>query len=138
MLQNSSFTDGRVIFSRNSLSLYGVGYQSPAPAFTDTTGHWARADIDFVASRGLISGTGVAAGTDDATFSPNTAITRADFLMALGRLSGADVSGFTRSSYMDVASTNPAMPYIDWASHYGIAVSTVIDGYTIGEVGARE
>ena len=53
MLQNSSFTDGRVIFSRNSLSLYGVGYAAPTPVLDDTAEHWARADIDFVVSRGL-------------------------------------------------------------------------------------
>ena len=116
MLTNSSFTDGRVIFSRNSLSLYGVGYQSD-PVFTDIAGHWARADIDFAASRGLVSGT--VTGTE-AAFSPNTAITRADFIMALGRLSGADVSIHTASRFIDVQNDNPAMPYIEWAVLNGI------------------
>ena len=40
--------------------------------------------------------------------------------MALGRLAGADVSGFTRSSFTDVPNNSSAMPYIEWALHYGI------------------
>jgi len=109
LLINSSYDNGRVIFGRSSLSIYGIGYKAPAPMFTDTANHWAKDNIDFVASRDLIS------GTSATTFSPDTAITCADFLMALCRLSGADVSGYTTSSFTDVANTNPAMPYIEWA-----------------------
>lgn len=109
LLAKSSYTDGKLIFSRNSLSVYGVGYKTPAPAFTDTKNHWAKDSIDFVASRGLISGTG------KTTFNPNTAITRGAFLMALGKLSGADVSTYKISSFTDVKSSDPAMSYIEWA-----------------------
>ncbi len=108
-LLDSSYDNGQVIFSRNSLSVYGVSYKAPAPAFTDTTTHWAKNDIDFVASRDLIS------STTATTFSPDTAISRADFLMALGKLSGADVSGYKTSSFTDVKVTDTAMPYIEWA-----------------------
>jgi len=110
LLTNSSYDNGKVIFGRNSLSIYGVGYKAPAPTFTDTANHWAKDNIDFVASRDLISGTSAAA------FSPDTAITRATFLMALGKLSGANVSGYTTSNFTDVANTSPAMPYIEWAA----------------------
>lgn len=109
LLNNSSYAGGRLIFSRNSLSTYGVGYKTPAPAFTDTTKHWAKDNIDFVVSRYLIS------GTSTTTFAPDTTITRATFLMALGKLSGADVSGYKASSFIDVKVTDPAMPYIEWA-----------------------
>jgi len=37
------------------------------------------------------------------------------FLSALGKLSDADVSGYTTSSFTDVTNTDPAMPYIEWA-----------------------
>jgi len=113
LLVNSSYSNGKVMFGISSLSLYGVGYKTPAPAFTDTASHWAKDDIDFVASRGLIFGTGTA-------FSPNAAITRADFLMALGILSGADVSGYTQSGFSDVPNNSPTMPYIEWAKDNGI------------------
>lgn len=72
-----------VIGSTGHFSIYGVGYK-PAPAFTDTVTHWAKADIDFAASRGMLD------GTSDTTFSPDTAITRGMFVMALGRLAGTD------------------------------------------------
>jgi len=108
-IDKSSYNDGWVTWSSDSNSVYGVGYKTPAPAFTDTTSHWGKDNIDFVASRDLIS------GTSATTFAPDTAITRAAFLMALGKLSGADVSGYTTSSFTDVPATNPAMPYIEWA-----------------------
>ncbi|HWR22361.1 MAG TPA: S-layer homology domain-containing protein [Feifaniaceae bacterium] len=118
LLANSSYAGGRLIFRRNSLSTYGVGYKTTAPAFTDTGKHWARDSIDFVASRGLISGTGTT------IFAPNAAITRADFIMALGRLSGADVNVYPASGFTDVKSTDPAMPYIEWAVRNKIVQGT--------------
>jgi len=108
-LTDSSYENGWMIWRRSSLSVYGVGYITPSPAFTDTENHWGADDIDYVTSRGLIS------GTSATEFSPDTAITRAAFLMALGKLSGADVSGYTASSFTDVPATSPAMPYIEWA-----------------------
>lgn len=51
--------------------------------------------------------------TATTTFPPNTVITRADFLMALGRLSGVDVSVYKTSSFTDVANDSKAMPYIE-------------------------
>lgn len=42
-------------------------------------------------------------------------ITRADFLMSLGKLSGADVSVYAKSSFNDVANDSVALPYIEWA-----------------------
>ena len=74
--------------------------------------------------------------TDENMFSPNTAITRADFLMALGRLEGSDVSGFTRSSFTDVPNNSPAMPYIEWATQNGI-VSSVGNNQSPEETGGR-
>lgn len=124
LLTDSSYNNGRVIFSRNSLSTYGVGYKAPAPAFTDTAKHWAKDNIDFVASRDLIS------GTSATTFAPDTAITRADFLMALGRLSRADVSIYKTSSFIDVKTSDPAMPYIEWA-----VKSKIVQGIGSGKFG---
>lgn len=109
LLFNSSYYNSKLYFSRSSLSIYGVGYLLSGPMFSDTTRHWAKDDIDFIVSRGLISGTGAT------IFSPNTAITRGDFLMVLGKLSGADMSEYKQSSFTDVSSTSPAMPYIEWA-----------------------
>ena len=66
LLANSSYTNGRVIFSRSSLSLYGVGYYSTGAA--GRAGNRARAIIDFLASRGLFGGTGADANADSTRF----------------------------------------------------------------------
>lgn len=89
--------DGKVIFNGSSLSTYGVGYKAPAPAFTDTAKQWAKDNIDFVVSLALIS------GTSATTFAADTSIIRVDFLMALGRLSDADVSIYKASRFTVVS-----------------------------------
>ncbi len=126
-LNDSGYDNGKVIFGRSSLSTYGIGYIPLAPSFADTANHWAKNSIDFVASRDLIS------GTSEATFAPNTAITRADFLMALGKLSGADVSGYKASSFTDVKSSDPAMAYIEWAVD-----NKIVFGYGNGKFGPND
>lgn len=98
-----------------------------AGGFSDTQSHWAESDILFASSHGLIS------GTSTADFSPNAAITRADFVLALGRLSGADVSGYKTSSFSDVASNNPAMPYIEWA-----VANKILQGTGNGKFGPNQ
>ena len=101
-------------FSTDHFSTYGIGYKQTNTAFTDIAGHWAKEDIEFVASRGLFS------GTSATTFSPNTAMTRGMFVTALGRLANADVSGYTKSSFTDVKGDAYYMGYIEWASKNNI------------------
>ncbi len=126
-LNDSGYDNGKVIFERSSLSTYGIGYIPLAPSFADTANHWAKNSIDFVASRDLIS------GTSEATFAPNTPITRADFLMALGKLSGADMSGYKSSSFTDVKSSDPAMAHIEWAMD-----NKIVFGYGNGKFGPND
>lgn len=126
LLINSSYADGKVIFNRNSLSSYGIGYKAPVLEFTDTEKHWAKDNIDFVVSSGLIS------GISEKIFNPDTPITRADFLMALGRISGGDMSGYKTSSFMDVKSSDSAMPYIEWAVE-----NHIVQGIGEGKFGAE-
>ena len=128
LLTNSSYDNtGRLIFKRNSLSTYGVGCKAPAPVFTDTANNWAKDNIDFVVSRDLIS------GMSAATFAPDTAVTRATFLVALGKLSGADVSSYKTSSFIDVKSADTAMPYIEWA-----VKNKIVSGYGSGKLGPSD
>ncbi len=114
LLKNSFYDNGWLTFERNSLSVYGVAYKKPAPVFNDTIGHWAKNDIDFVVEHNLILGTG------ETIFSPNKAITRAEFIMALGKLSGEDMSSYKLSSFVDVPDTSSYLPYIEWAVKKGI------------------
>ena len=115
---NSSVYDslkGILSFSTNHFSTYGIGYKQDVPSFTDTSGHWAKEDIGFVASYGLLK------GTSDTTFSPDTDMTRGMFITALGRLANTDVSGYEKSSFTDVKNDAYYMGYIQWASKNSIA-----------------
>ena len=115
---------GSVIGSTGHFSIYGVGYK-PAPAFTDTVTHWAKADIDFAASRGMLN------GTSDTTFSPDTAITRGMFIMALGRLAGTDPAAYASSDrFSDVPADAGYAPYAVWAVSQGIVNGTGTDTFS--------
>ncbi len=127
LLSNSSYDNGRLIFARSSLSTYGVGYKTPAPAFADTAKHWAKDNIDFAASRGLID------GTSEKTFAPDADIIRADFLMALGRLSSTDINGHKTSSFTDVKYSDPVMPNLEWAVN-----NKIVSGYGNGKFGPSD
>lgn len=114
VLQNSAYDNGRIIFGRNSLSVYGIGYMSPAEKYTDISGHWAKDSIDYAVGRGLF------AGTADTIFSPDTAMDRGMLVTVLGRLAGADVSACETSSFTDVAAGKYYLPYVEWAYGKGI------------------
>ena len=108
-------TSKRVIFSANHFSIYGVGYTATSTEFADIATHWAKGSIEYAVGRGLL------AGTSKTLFSPDTAITRAELITALGKLARADVSGYKTSSFTDVKPGSAYQPYIEWAYRNGIA-----------------
>ena len=116
-LYQSSYdlSSGNLIGSTGHFSVYGVGYK-PAPAYADTVNHWAKADIDFAASRGLLAETG------EATFTPDGTMTRGMFVAALGRLAGIDPAAYPSSRFSDVAVTAYYAPYVEWAFSNGIII----------------
>ncbi len=101
ILTDSSYHNGWLIWRRNNLSVYGVGYITPTVTFKDTKGHWAKDNIDFAVSRGLLT------GTADNTFSPDAAITKGMFLAALGQLSGEEVSALKITGIPDLPADSP-------------------------------
>ena len=103
-----------VVFETGHFSVYGVGYKTFVPAFTDITGHWAADNILFVASRGLLS------GTSDTTFSPNSGMTRGMFVTALGRLAGINPDSYKTGKFTDVKANAYYAPYVNWAAQTGI------------------
>ena len=107
-----------VIFEAQHFSIYGVGYKSPVPNFTDISGHWAKEHILFTVSRGLFSGTG------KTTFSPNTTLTRGMFVTALGRLAGIDPADYKNGKFTDVKTDAYYAPYVNWAASKGIVGGT--------------
>lgn len=107
-----------VIFEAQHFSIYGVGYKSPVPNFTDINGHWAKEHILFTVSRGLFS------GTSETTFSPNTTLTRGMFVTALGRLAGINPADYQTGKFTDVKADAYYAPYVNWAAKTGIVDGT--------------
>lgn len=103
-----------VLIPATHLSVYGIGYTAPSVKFTDVEKHWAQESIDYVVGRGLFS------GVSDTAFSPDTAMSRGMLVTVLGRLAGADVSGYTQSSFTDVSVGSVFRPYIEWAYENGV------------------
>lgn len=110
--------DGKFYAKINSLtnSTYSVIYNPRT--FTDTQTHWAKDDINDMASRMIISGV-----TSD-LFEPNSSITRAEFIAiivsGLGLKSGTGINPFN-----DVKSSEWYTPFVETAFDYGI-----ISGYS--------
>ena len=105
---HSYYSGGRVYAAVSSPGTYEVKIGSVS--FSDTQSHAAKDNIAFAVSHGLLSGISATA------FSPDTAITRADFVMALGKLAGVDTGKYPQSRFSDVANGSPALPYIEWAA----------------------
>lgn len=118
-LTDSSYDENSkmLLFGTDHLSIYGVGYKA-APQFTDITNHWAKSDIEFVASRGLLMGTG------NNKFSPNSSMTRGMFVTALGRLAEIDPEDYKTTSFTDVKADAYYAPYVAWAAKNSIVSGT--------------
>ena len=121
-LNKSSCHNGRVLAEVPHFSTYGVAYKTPAPVFTDSSGHWAKDEITFVAARGLL--TGDSPGTGNNLFSPDGAMTRGMFVTALGRLAGINPDSYKTRSFTDVKSDAYYAAYVEWAAQKNIVKGT--------------
>ncbi|TXK80372.1 S-layer homology domain-containing protein [Paenibacillus sp. N3.4] len=105
----------KVTIKRNGNSIYTV--LSSTKTFNDVSQHWAKADIELLASKLVVK------GATDSSFAPESNITRAEFaallVRSLGLMPDAGSSDFT-----DVKST-------DWfAGAIGTAVKAkLVDGF---------
>lgn len=82
--------------------------------FNDVSGHWAYNDIKWAVESGLMN------GIDATTFAPDGTLTRGMLVTILGRYDGADVSGYTSSSFGDVDISSWYGKYVQWAELNGI------------------
>lgn len=105
---------GAVVFETGHFSIYGIGYKTPVPAFTDIKNHWAVDNIIFAVGRELLSGTG------NNQFSPDMGMTRGMFVTALGRLAGIDQNSYKAEKFTDVKVDTYYAPYVNWAMEKGI------------------
>ena len=84
--------------------------------FTDVkTGDWFFDYVKIACDNNLIS------GTSATTFSPNTTMTRGQFVTLLGRFAKADTSGIVNTGkFTDVPAGEYYTPYVYWALGKGI------------------
>ena len=55
-----------------------------AVSFTDMTGHWAKEDVEYLATQGVVK------GTSNTTFSPDRKMTACEALLFCSRATGVD------------------------------------------------
>ena len=103
---------GTVTFKTTHFSSYAVGYNDIS--FTDVSG-WCETYVNYLAARGIITGTG------NGKFGPDANITRAQFVTILANLSGNDLSSYTSSTFRDVSTGNWYFEAVQWANKNGIA-----------------
>ncbi|WP_124067364.1 S-layer homology domain-containing protein [Clostridium sp. E02] len=82
-----------ILFSTNHFVTSGVGYIAPSSRFTDVSSHWAKEAIDYVTSRGLLT------GTSETVFSPDSPFTWGELITALGNLANVDTKLNTEWAY---------------------------------------
>lgn len=106
----------KVTFKRNGNSIYTV--LSSTKTFNDVSTHWAKADIELLASKLVVK------GATDTTFAPDSSITRAEFAALLVRSLGLSSDAASAASFKDVKSS-------DWfAGAVGAAVKAkLVSGF---------
>ncbi|MEG2929201.1 MAG: S-layer homology domain-containing protein, partial [Oscillospiraceae bacterium] len=85
-----SIADNMIYGRADHSGIYSIGYNANVSKFTDITEHWAQGDINFVLTRGLMT------GTAKTLFSPDGEITKEDFVKALSVIAGKDVSNIIK------------------------------------------
>lgn len=90
--------DGTWYVTINSYSNSAYVVVDNAASFADVQEHWAKADVELAAAKGLVAGVG------GGRYDPNRVVTRAEFAAMLVRAMGRGVSGerAAQASYNDV------------------------------------
>lgn len=84
--------------------------------FEDIDGHWAKSSIDYITDKGWIFAT----SNYTNKYNPETAITRGDFVTALGTMENVNTNHYKNTDFQDVSLNLYARPYIIWANNNGI------------------
>ena len=93
--------------------LYGI-MTTQAPAYDDTSGHWASGDITFAASRGLLT------GTAEGQFSPDMTMNRGMLFAILHRLVGSPQVVSEGIAFTDISADSYYADAVAWAVEAGI------------------
>ena len=131
-----TFKDGVVTFTTDHLSLYVLSVDTAEPAwanpFADVQANaWYYDAVKYAYVNDLFS------GTSATTFEPNTSMTRGMLVTVLGRMSGADVSGYT-SSFDDVSDAAYYAKYTEWAKDKGIVLGVGVNQFAPDTIITRQ
>lgn len=87
--------------------------------FTDVPADaWYREELDYAVYNGYIS------GTSATTFNPDALVSRAQFVVIIGRMLKVDTSAYTSSKFEDVDPKSWYGPYVAWAASEGYVNGT--------------
>jgi len=104
-----------------------------APVFTDIQGHWAQSHIEYLIAKGISNGTG------PDTYSPEKAITRAEFVKLLvGTPGNIDLKSAKEGIFKDIANGMWYTDYVNWAGEKGIAAGDEEGNFNPNEALTRE
>lgn len=90
-----------------------------AKKFKDVSANsWYTEAVNYCVEKGILS------GTSDVTFEPHTGMTRSMFVTMLASYDGADLSGYTKSSFKDVRVGSWYNAPVEWAFENNIVSGT--------------
>ncbi|CAG7614373.1 hypothetical protein PAESOLCIP111_01702 [Paenibacillus solanacearum] len=113
--------EGKSYLRINSLTNSTYAAISHMKTFADLAGHWARLEVNNMASRMIVN------GVTDQQFSPDAPVTRAQFTAMIIRALGLSEHAAAESRYRDVLPTDWFEGAVAQAKAYGL-----IDGYEDG------
>ncbi|MCJ8014566.1 S-layer homology domain-containing protein [Paenibacillus sp. KQZ6P-2] len=91
--------------------LYGIFLYSPS--FKDINGHWAKKEVEVLASRWIVN------GMENGAFEPGQPVTRAQFAKMLVQAAGLEVKSTDRHSFHDVPADHWAADWVEQAAAAG-------------------
>ena len=125
LVGDHEFTQGIYLSSTGQYQWYngtGITYD-PCARFTDVDrGAWYHPFVDFALEHGIMAGT----GTD--TFSPNTNLTREQFVTILWRVAGSP-EATVENPFQDVNDSNWSYKAILWAYEFGVTAGMTPDTF---------
>jgi hypothetical protein len=102
-------------------------------AFIDVpVSHWANAYVISLSERGIVNGMG------NFRFAPSNALTRAEFVTMLSRVTGIDPNRYDYSVMGDVTAEDWFFPYVTWAVESGIVTGYENNTFHPNELITRE
>lgn len=102
--------------------------------FADLSGHWAKADVEMLASKQIVQ------GVTDSRFAPDAAVTRAEFTALLVRALGLSMAdqGAASPRFADVAANAWYAPAVEAAVRAGLISGMAPDRFAPNERITRE